>query len=724
MLKIDYNIKTNEGVEVVQSEPPDYVREVGGNIVLLEGPGSSGKSTLLNMITLGCFGDKNASISESIKSGIDDLKSDYRELWFDIEISDPVSGTVLRLKRENKNAVEVYENGSNRCMTQREFDSKYKLIYDIPDNPTKRLEEIVKTIREENQLIDDKIECLTSVANNFKKSLNDVLTEVDINIIESEIENRKNENEEASANLSKCKLNITFCKQALLYHKYKKIVKDQTTVSEQLKIERNKPERKKTPSELKSTAYATWEKKANTVKISPSLHNAIVTSKNDELIEALKIVDEIWDGVNLSDVESSRDFIQKITNALAALKSKIPDNSSKQESIRAVNDILSILCRYQSTLSLGEVGSINDLREHLEKFKKDNNLFDYSEIDNGISILIKNAKSLPLALDKYSQSENDPVGPCRDENLIRALIEKNSQLETALTGVKSELIEYNMSIQKLEAEFQRICVALNGTFRILPEDLNRMLSDYKEQEAKINERISENKNYIEANQNKINQYKGMEKPKFYGCSKELGMIIDACRSIRSNIKGSDSKISMITKKNRSEYEHNPESYDAIWNYLGHRLSTVTHMGKTYNVASVNLFDGVKGTIVTEEGRIIRINTMGTGEGQQSYLKGLLATTDDRKIVALFDEVGNMSESILRGVIDDLESIQKEGKLMLGLMIKPKDDPEVRVFGVQRCCSFRLCKSEDMRYLRFMQKPMQIEIRLSSCGHDQQFTERS
>lgn len=682
MLKIDYNIKTNEGIEVVQSEPPDYIREVGGNIVLLEGPGSSGKSTLLNMITLGCFGDKNTSISESIKSGIDDLKSDYRELWFDIEISDPVSGTVLRLKRENKNAVEVYENGSNRCMTQREFDSKYKLIYDIPDNPTKRLKEIVKTIKEENQSIDGKIEHLASVANNFKKSLNEVLTEDDIKKIESEIERRKIQNEEASADLSECKLSINLCKQALLYHKYKKIVKDQTTVYEQLKAERNKPERKKTPNELKSTAYATWEKRANTVKISLSLHNAIVSSKNDELIEALKIADEIWDDVNLSDVKSSRNFIQNITRALATLKSKIPDNSNKQDSIRAVNDILSILSRYQSTLSLGEVGSINDLREHLEKFKKDNNLFDYSGIDKEISILIKNAKSLPLALDKYSQSENDIAGPCRDENLIRNLIEKNSKLEADLTSAKSELIEYNMSISKLEAEFQRICVALNGTFRILPEELNRMLSEYKDRESKINGCISDNNNYIETRQNKIKQFKDVEKPKFYGYYKELGIIIDACRSIRSNIKTSDSKISMINTENSSDYERHPESYDPIWNYLGHRLSTVTHMGKTYNVASVNLFDGVKGTIVTEEGRIIRINTMGTGEGQQSYLKGLLATTDDRRIIALFDEVGNMSESILRGVIDDLESIQREGKLMLGLMIKPKDDPEVRVFGVQ------------------------------------------
>ena len=682
MLKIDYNIKTNEGVEVVQSEPPDYVREVGGNIVLLEGPGSSGKSTLLNMITLGCFGDKNASISESIKSGIDDLKSDYRELWFDIEISDPVSGTVLRLKRENKNAVEVYENGSNRCMTQREFDSKYKLIYDIPDNPTKRLKEIVKTIKEENQSIDSKIEHLATVANNFKKSLNDVLTEDDIKKMESEIERRKKQNEDASANLSDCSSRMSLCRQALLYHKYKKIVKEKDYVSEQLKTERKKPERKKTSSELRSTAYATWEKKANTVKISLSLHSAIVSSKNDELINALKIVDEIWEDVNLSDEESSRDFIQKIACALATLKSKIPDNRSKQESIRAVNDILSILNRYQSTLSLGEVGSINDLREHLEKFKNDNNLFDYSKIDSEVSTLIRNAKSLPLALDKYSQSENDPSGPCRDENLIGILIKKNNQLESDLTNVKSELVQYNMSIPTLEADFQRICVALNGTYRITQEELNNILNEYKEKESKINNGILENKNYIETNQKKIIQYRDAEKPKFYGCSKELGKIIDACRSIRSNIKGSDSKISMITKENSSDYEHHPESYDAIWNYLGHRLSTVTHMGKTYNVASVNLFDGVKGTIVTEEGRVIRINTMGTGEGQQSYLKGLLATTDDRKIIALFDEVGNMSESILRGVIDDLESIQKEGKLMLGLMIKPKDDPEVRVFGVQ------------------------------------------
>lgn len=106
------------------------------------------------------------------------------------------------------------------------------------------------------------------------------------------------------------------------------------------------------------------------------------------------------------------------------------------------------------------------------------------------------------------------------------------------------------------------------------------------------------------------------------------------------------------------------------------------MGKLYEVSSVNLFDGIRGTIVTKEGRIIRISSMGTGEGQQSYLKGLLSVTDDRKIIALFDEIGNMSESILKGVIEDLERLQKEGKLMLCLMVKPNDSPKVRVFGIQ------------------------------------------
>lgn len=682
MIKIDYEINSDEGVEIVPMHPPEYIKEIDGNIVILEGPGSSGKSTLLNMITFGCFGDKNPSLSESIKLGIEDLKSDYRKMSFDMEFSDPVSGTSLRLKRDNGGAVEVYENGSQRCLTLREFDSKYNLIYDIPDDPTKRLKEIAKTIQGENRSVSEKVETVSDKAKDLRNSIRDVLSPEKIEEIERSIETRISENSKLEEEKRGIQDKVTLCKQGILYHQYNNAKKKLETVEGQLKAERNKPERPKSSTEVKSEALKAWKKKAEEVRISPSLHNSIVSTKNDSLIDLLRQAEEVWDDVDLADVGSSRAFVQNITGALDRLKGEVPDKDANTDSIRAVNDILEILSRYQATVSLGEVGSIEELRHHLEKFKKENNLVDYSQIRSDVTRLSNATRSLSLSLDRYEKAGDPPNVQCRNESLVSSLTASKRDLESQITKLKSSLASNNLSVQKLEADFQWICITLNGTYRIQEDELKRMESDFEDQIGNMDKTIRDNNNFIETNEKRVEQYKNQPFPKFYGCADELGQIMDACRSIRSSIKNSGEKISKILNNDSSDYEKNKQSYDPIWGYLGQRLKTVTHMGHVYEVASVNLFDGIRGTIITKEGRVIRISSMGTGEGQQSYLKGLLSVTDDRKVIALFDEIGNMSESILKGVVDDLERLQRDGKLMLGLMVKPNDSPEVRIFGVQ------------------------------------------
>lgn len=405
-------------------------------------------------------------------------------------------------------------------------------------------------------------------------------------------------------------------------------------------------------------------------------------TKNDTLINLLKQAEEIWDEVDLADVKSSRRFIEKTTNVIDRLNKAIPDRDANTDSIRAVNDILQILSRYEESVSLGEVGNIAELRSHLEKFKTENNLIDYSQIRNDVQRLLKATRPLSLSLDNYEKAGDPPNIQCRNEELIKELLTSKKGLDEKMTNLKSSLASNNLSIPTLEADFQKICLALNGTYRIQEDGLKKMENSFQDQIRTIDDEIRANEGYIDSNKKKIEQFKNKPLPKFYGCIDQLNQIMDACRSIKSNIKRSDGKISKIIDQDDSDYEKNKESYDPIWVYLGQRLKTVTHMGKLYEVSSVNLFDGIRGTIVTKEGRIIRISSMGTGEGQQSYLKGLLSVTDDRKIIALFDEIGNMSESILKGVIEDLERLQKEGKLMLCLMVKPNDSPKVRVFGIQ------------------------------------------
>ena len=56
MIKINYTIERDEGNEVIEFKPNLIPTELP-NIAYIQGPNSSGKSTLLNIIALAFFGD-------------------------------------------------------------------------------------------------------------------------------------------------------------------------------------------------------------------------------------------------------------------------------------------------------------------------------------------------------------------------------------------------------------------------------------------------------------------------------------------------------------------------------------------------------------------------------------------------------------------------------------------------------------------------------------------
>ena len=137
----------------------------------------------------------------------------------------------------------------------------------------------------------------------------------------------------------------------------------------------------------------------------------------------------------------------------------------------------------------------------------------------------------------------------------------------------------------------------------------------------------------------------------------------------------------IEKNIRDDYDHNPKLYDPIWEYIGHRLGTVRDKGREYNVKSVNLLIESKGLITTEDGVEIHIGAMGTGEGQLSYIRGLLSNEDGRMMIVLLDEIGNMSNANVELVIERMKEIQSDGRLMAGVMVRPGDVLEVTTYGL-------------------------------------------
>ncbi|MFX0141079.1 MAG: AAA family ATPase, partial [Candidatus Hodarchaeota archaeon] len=163
MLKIDYiiNRKLSDTTEI--NLKPDKIPSNLPNIVYIEGPNDSGKSTILNLIALGFYGQKNKNIKDSLKAKMDSLlSSNHQKLKFEIIISNKNNTLTLKSKKMNFDDDEILveeklNNGKYQPLSYDLFEKRYRLIYDIPERPTERLYDLLNELEYEQNRVGEKI---------------------------------------------------------------------------------------------------------------------------------------------------------------------------------------------------------------------------------------------------------------------------------------------------------------------------------------------------------------------------------------------------------------------------------------------------------------------------------------------------------------------------------------------------------------------------------------
>jgi exonuclease SbcC len=82
-------------------------------------------------------------------------------------------------------------------------------------------------------------------------------------------------------------------------------------------------------------------------------------------------------------------------------------------------------------------------------------------------------------------------------------------------------------------------------------------------------------------------------------------------------------------------------------------------------------------IFTEQNTIISFVDMGTGQSQSAYLVSLLNEEDDRKIIALFDEIAMMDENSLRRIYAKIRDLYQKNRLLMAIFVQ-KADYDVKI----------------------------------------------
>jgi len=107
--------------------------------------------------------------------------------------------------------------------------------------------------------------------------------------------------------------------------------------------------------------------------------------------------------------------------------------------------------------------------------------------------------------------------------------------------------------------------------------------------------------------------------------------------------------------------------------LAKKIDYIRHLNEDYKVTYIDL---IEEAIITEAGKKIRFADMGTGQSQSAYLKGKLNTSDNRKIIALFDEVAMMDSTSLKPIYDKFKDLYKEGSMVAGIVVQRADKVNV------------------------------------------------
>ena len=676
------------------------------NLAYIEGPNSSGKSTLLNIIALALLGAKSRKMNPVLLRRMNSLlNSDHQKVTFKIEISSDDKSLILRSRKNDPNRSEIIleestDGESYKPISFETFESRYNLIYDIPDKPTERLYDLIEELKEEQ----------LRYGNRFKEFgwfLRDTIKEItqyrDPKRLE-ELSKKLTRVVQKRKGLIKEAPELQNFLDSLEKHAYVKFYYYYLNDCGRLEDAKNKIEeksRKLTKSGRKlSTKFKRLRKEIGGLQGDFSKYYSEVTPMIGNVLPKIERPRfEIWKGINpydLGDHESDRIRVEAIhfMNLFGSEIEKMQSEDSFKDA-SVLEKIIQSLKEFEySSFVIPRIRvTVKELIEILREESRKNYLLisKYENLNKVVDLLRNLKENLDILKDKLKEiSGISAISMELTERYSESLYEEQSQLR----HLNNEL---NKAIEKRDYYLHK-CLSKNidrklleeGSFKEtiqkLPknEELTPFLSlSEKQVEAKISEleeEIIDKRGEMESLKVYIGQYQKekerleKQKPhKYERYQAQLKSLLQRIESISQKLLNeyNNNLKSLVEKKvKKTEIEkHQPKRkyYEEVSKYLAHRIGLFKHIDKIYKAKIVDLISGV---IITDDDLTIHLADMGTGQSQSAYLLGLLnVKDDDRKIIALFDEIAMMDDSSLEPIYGKIRSLYKANRLLLGILVQ-------------------------------------------------------
>lgn len=684
MLHVEYEVRTKQGSTESFHVPDPKIENIPGNVMMIEGPNSSGKSTLMNLIAIGCGGENDQSLSPTMRSNLKELtESSYRNVTFDISVDDPKTGCALQLVRNNNGDGFIILDDEE--ISPQQFKQRFNLIYDIPEDPTARLKNIAKTIADDHRAISERIQSFGDYVRSIQKSLEDVKSKSEIESLRKDLVGARKELDDLKKQSPNQEL-IEKLRIILRIRKYRDLNDNAERTDRKLQFEKSKPAQAKI-IQSNSTQLVNYQQSIDSLE--PRFEDHLQYIDNIEITSGYSRLMNAWKELSKTDYTEHRDMLKQYSLDVLHLSKKMPNIVAEKRHLAQIGTVIKALRELDTAEIVGGLGTISDiiskLTDHMNSVANTDAINAYSKIseelstfNNSIPKIQQQQSKLPTSSDSAQQIT---TARCRDPELISKLMADLDTIKKEQEEILISLKNDGITLQDYTSVFQRLCHETSISLTSSEKEIKDAIDQEQNKNGGVEKDIRRLTKYVNTSQDIIDDYDNNPRPAFADDKEEVLKLLNRIRTIRSKIGSADERLEDIEKHNLDEYEKNPEVYKPLWEYIGHRLGSVRDKGKEYIVKSVDLLIEQKGLITTEDGVEIHIGAMGTGEGQLSYIRGLLSADDDRMIIALFDEVGNMSNSTIDYVTQRLLELQNEGKLMIGMMVRPGDRMEVTTYGL-------------------------------------------
>lgn len=681
---------------------------------------SYGKTFFLNLLAYGLDADKldNSRILDSIKESISryDDKSSY-SLEYKIDLDLPDDRILTLSKEKGRDKLIQFNNGAP--IGYKTLHNELSIIYDVPTNPSERLNAVIKDLNNWNSNLKIKIDKIARKLFELTKEFDSVRNEDKIKNLEILID--KND-----IDIEKKKVEI---ENELIKFKNLKTLKNlnelisltKKNIDIEAAIFKKEKELKSLPKPIKVD-----KKDTNLIK---KYNDELVDIENSFKKIIAKFIGFINDDNEILEIISENPTVNKHyirikeTNLRLDLYESSTDNENKQskyvESIEYIRDtIINFIDNKKNDKSYMIHNSYSQFILLLEEL-----------IQNDIDYLLKNAIDLDSnklkthlqeLVDTYKINNYDYFKPFfnTELKLIKGLIAQFTRTSNQLNieNKKKLVDDVDNRYYKVKAEIDNLknsqksvrhdltIITGNCATDLSISDLSRFDSIQKITDIKfnfeskifdtnllsnINLAIDEIQSKIKKHEkecqelitdNDINKryYKieNERKPSKYNLEQKTKIITfdRMLKQILSNLKSYDDLISKIESDKLTEFKHEK---DIKFMELAGKIIAYSMDNKLLRpdgiYVKLDFYDMIKQEFHCEGNIIIKKLDVSTGLASANYLKQRIDNVEGKYVVVLLDEIGNMAQNALDTVIESIKKLESQNRLVIAMLTKPNSN---------------------------------------------------